>query len=439
MLSNQTSPLKLGVEIRVPNQRSPRQSLLVGFWLVCTLTIYGCVVAAILSPASRQPSSLPLLARIGSIPLANPAAVNAQAGFMDADILLWGAEKFQAKQDPLDSRFFGESNIYYNYPSGWRFLALLGLRRSDTQALGIFFAVVYAAALWWILPPINGRACLLHLLIVASPATLNVIGEGNGELLVAALLAVSIKFATKRNAFSDAISLGSLVWASLLKLYPAVCFGGLVLLMRRRKWIPFLIGVLVAGWFFWTSADIKTVIERTPKPFLNGFGCEMLPVRAQTLIDAPWLYSASWASEVIKLFANREAMFRVVFFLVVGGFVGIGYRGNAKRPGNIISDDDQALLLFGALIFIGSFGIGNSWNHRLIASVPWLMATFHRQNRVGMTTLFAATLWFATFNSDTWFLSEQVVFWVVLSICAFQVGKVSHQLVAENRIERRGV
>src|SRR5205823_3489116 len=103
------------------------------------------------------------------------------------------------------------------------------------------------------------------------PPCLNALGQGNGELLVVALVAISAQLAARTGRLSEIFSLLSLGLSALLKIYPAVAFGVLALYRRRSFWKTVVAAALVALWCLANFSEIRAVVARTPRPFYWAF------------------------------------------------------------------------------------------------------------------------------------------------------------------------
>jgi len=345
----------------------------------------------------------------------------------DAGVLLWGSERFQAHQDPLAPKFFGDSGVVYNYPSGWRILSWLRLNRGDRAALAWSFGLLFSATLFWLLPPTNGRAVLLQAAILLSPPNLNALGVGNGELLVVALVAASAKLAERSGLCRELLSLASLGLASVLKLYPAAGFGALAFCRTRLRWKPIVAGAIVGVWFLVTAAEIKSIMARTPQPFANAFGCEVLPARAANLLasHSRWLGLFPGLPAGLGLLAHARLAFRGAYFAVVALGIASGRRTQRLQPKPTGAADD-VLMALGAVLFVAAFGIGNSWSHRLLVLILCVAAAARQEGRGRLLLFLVAALWSGLLTGGATFILEQALMWVLLFVLTREIGENVH-------------
>lgn len=345
--------------------------------------------------------------------------------FFDAKVLLLGSEFYRSGQNPLleEEPIDG---ILYNYPSGWQFLSWFSLDRSDTILLSAIFAVGFSVGLLILIPPDALSSVLIHALVVFSPPYLNALGMGNGELLVVVLIIAAMKLGVMSERISSRISsIVILIFATTLKLYPAVLLGILFIQYRKYSWkitTVIALGIIVA-WGLVNLDDIRLVASRTPQAFHSAFGCLLIPLRAEnSLISYTGSFSGSSAyNNVIIQIANSQFWFRLFYVFIVIVFITLGF---FKNRSVIIGNHRKAelLMIAGMVLFISTFGIGASWGHRLLCLVLCIPAVrFHRQPRILLTTIIII-LWGNLLDSGLLFIIAQLIFWTAVAWFSFQVG-----------------
>lgn len=355
----------------------------------------------------------------------NPGVVPTP-GLFDANVLLFGAELAHAGKDPLAPEFFGRDGIVYNYPSGWNFLGMLGLTRRDLVPVSWAFGLLFCGSLWLLIPPTTAVASATHAAILFSPASVNALGQANGELVVMSLLAVAAKLALRPGTTARAASIAILFGAALLKLYPAIGFGVLAVKARRWHWGPLLALVGVSAVFVLHRAEIATIVSRTPKPFAMAFGVDEIPLRAANLLaaDSLWIGSSASRKHLAESVAAARPLFRVAYFLtVVAGFL-LGARAMAGKKSVDAESPAEFLLTFGAILFIGTFGIGASWAHRSLVLVPFLAGCFGPPARPWSALVALAVVWCTTLTQGPTFVLEQFATWLGLFVASHALGRV---------------
>jgi hypothetical protein len=404
-------------------------------WIIPTLALYIWVLWATLGwtissrNAGPQWGLLPSGWIFHNPVIAQPAKPGwriliPKPGLYDGDILLWGAERFEAGQSPLAPELLGDSNIRYNYPSGWRILTLFRLRRSDRIALGWAFALIFSATLFWVLPPSSCRAFLLHAAILTSAPCLNALGEANGELLVVALIALSALFAMKNGLCAEIASLLSLGLAATLKLYPAAGFGVLGFRRGQFRWKPIFAGAIVIFWFLITASEIATVVKRTPKPVINAFGWELLPLRARSFLNShsEWCAGSPQLAKIVAGIANAKTAIRIAYLsvVVIGLECGRRARRVAPKPDTGAAD---ILMAMGAGLFVAAFGIGSSWSYRLLVLILCIGAAARRGGQGWLLLLLVAGLWSTLLTNGPEFIVEQLLLWTLVFVLSREVGE----------------
>lgn len=395
-------------------------------WAFLAVIVHGWVLWAALgwtlSTRERTPHWAPPPSRV----IFDERLFVKRPALFDSDVLLWGAERFQAGQDPLAPEWLGDSGIWYNYPSGWRILSFLHLHRSNLIELGWFLALAFCATLFWLIPPTSGLALALHALILSSPPGLDALGQGNGELLVVALIAVSAKFAAGEGRWRNVSSLLSLGAASALKLYPAAGFAALAARGRRLRWQALAAGAIFGFWLLLERSAIRDVIARTPQPWADAFGCELLMVRARHLLDShsSWIHAGTPFAALVGLVARAGSAFRFAYFAVVGLGIASGLRARRLDP-EPKRLPDRVLLLMGSVMFVASFGIGSSWGHRLLVLSLCIAAVARCERRAALLALLVIALWSNLMDQGVAFVVEQALMWALLFVLSRKIGENS--------------
>jgi hypothetical protein len=339
----------------------------------------------------------------------------------DSRVLAFGAELYSQGEDPHAERYWGVDGIVYNYPSAWRFLTWMGVTRSNYLVLGFALAVLFLGCLWLVIPVGTPLSAAVHLAIVFSPPALNALGQGNGELLVIALLGVGMLWAKKESRGSEIAAPAVVFLASLLKLYPAVCLLPLWARRGGRKWLAVLFLVAFLSLLLWKRGEIRSVLERTPEPFAQGFGCLVIANRADNLLRAHsrFLTYSSELASIVTFASKGRTVLRLGFVVLVMTGIFAGWR-RALRGG---SEAVDLRLAFGAALYLGAFGIGSSWSYRMLVLVFCLAGLVGEPRLRPLLWFLLAVLWSSTLTSGVAFVVEQALQWGAVAALSYELGR----------------
>lgn len=357
-------------------------------------------------------------------PLLRNAGIAPAPYLFDSFVLAVGAEIRGTGGNPLDAKFIGSDGVVYNYPYAWTSLAFLNLNRSHTALIAWGLGLVFCAALLMLIPPFSPLSAACHGVVIISPPALNAIGQGNGELLVLALLMGASLLALKRGIKSQLLAASAISGASALKLYPAAALGALLVPRDFRRLIPFVTLVVVSAHFVAIREEIKIIVERTPKPFFQSFGCEVIPARAENLLKSgsSWSNPETVTGSLIHAVAEARPAFRTLFIsLTALGFL-LGWR-SAEHYSLKYPDERAALMMsFGAILFLAAFGLGASWTHRALVLVFCLASCVVTGRSVPLIAMLIGMLWSPVITKGATFALEQFLMWTGVFILSRELG-----------------
>jgi hypothetical protein len=249
------------------------------------------------------------------------------------------------------------------YTPLWYRLDWTGLTRSDTPAVGLALAVLFAASLALLPPCRTGRATWLLVLAALSPAVAFGLERGNADLLMFALAALAGWLAV-RTGPARLVAYPLVVLAAALKLYPATL---LVLALRERSWRCVAAGgvslAALAAYFAFDRAGLREMLTVVPtgSPFIYAFGARDLALGIAL--------GFRWPS--VALAAIQAAGLLTVLLFALA-------RQPMLRPAvAALTDAETVGLMIGAVLIGGCFVLGQSGEYRavhLLFTLPALIA-----------------------------------------------------------------
>lgn len=287
--------------------------------------------------------------------------------FADTRVITAGIESYAQGFDPLARNPNDPWGRYMNYPRVWCLLYLFGVTQADTTVIGLVMIGLFLTSLCLLWPRVSNLAVLLIVGALLSPAVLLGIERANTDLLMFTLLTGAILTAPRWRVVAN-----GLVWvAFVLKLYPIV---GLLVLLKKRpeslKRFVLVNLVFIAGYVLLTLRDLMLVSRATPRASFLSYGMNILWM--DTMEQQP-MYGASariisYVGVVLIMLLSLTALFR----------------------DNIASETEADLpyldaFRMGAVIYTGTFLIGNNWDYRLmflILALPQLLDWIRSGQRI---------------------------------------------------------
>jgi hypothetical protein len=206
--------------------------------------------------------------------------------------------------------------------------------------------------------------------------------RGNTDLIAFFLLACALGFLPR----SRLLALLLIELAALLKLYPIMALGSLFRESRRTLalWasaglVAFILYVAV------TWRDIAQILSSAPKGVGFNYGATVLGV---------------WAYDLTGSRSLTDLLFAVSYLFALAVLVGVLFR--TYRDGLVLPSSNPRWMdafRLGALIYLGTFLQGNTWNYRLVflvftipQLVDWMRAAEPAARRVVSITLILVML-----------------------------------------------
>jgi len=312
----------------------------------------------------------------------------------------------------------------FNYPAIWLSLAdWVGFDGGDVMLVGWILIILFSLSIAFLFKVKRFKQGLLYLAFILSPPVLLLLERGNSDIVLFLLVALMTVYLPRLRGIpplmNTYIAAGIIVLATFLKLYPLVLLPLLILApvsLRHRMTALLVSGILVAGYLI-DSFDIITLItQNTPQPLIMAYGKNVLMEKF-------------FSDGMIPIVSNT------LIILAVIGVVFISIKG--KRFIHTLFPSDQPFqetilpYMAGALIFAGTFVLGNNYMYRLVfllLTLPYLLnqlahftasqevSVFSSENTLLVSSLLLMGIYgtgvFDFFSDETW----RIVDWCMVGI-----------------------
>ena len=324
--------------------------------------------------------------------------------------------------DPLVENPCDPSGRPLNYPRVWLVLRFLGLNQSHTVALALVFIALFFVAVFLLMGRITlGRGALLAVAL-CSPSVMFAIERANLDIVVFTMMVGALLLWRIDRPWTQAISPVIVLMGATAKVYPV--FGLPAYAFLRQRLPAMVASVCVAAFAIYavvTLGDIQQVARVAPQGQHNAFGARILPVAIYHLV-VPDRWEGGLVSKQLLVILPAVAIGAVIWIL-----------GRRRLPPRDVAIDTAPRLAFflGALIFLGTFAVGNNFDYRLVftlLTLPQLFqwATEERgapRGRLAAVSIVAllVLLWIGAL-SEPLRLGDEVVTWVVVGLMIALLG-----------------
>jgi hypothetical protein len=333
--------------------------------------------------------------------------------FVDLDVVSSGCETFRHHIDPLVQNPFDDYKRPMNYPRVWLLLSYIGFGKAHTFWTGIILGVLFFTVCLSYVGSISRfeyQKIGLYIFVFCSPVVMLLVERGNIDIVIFALVALSIKF---RNHLIYFLSI--IFFASILKLYP-LCLFLLGWRNRKSERILFVIfGLVLASYFYLHLSELLIVSELTPRHIGYSYGRNVIFMFASKMV----IFSEAIKKQLIDFFPIAT----VIFTVILAGITAL------KVPSiRLINEEDKLGFGFlaGALIYGFTFIIGNNYDYRLaflIFTVPMLINWY--KGGIGSVfyklLLFAVLflIWSAAIRNNTFSLGYDKFLFLLEEACSW--------------------
>ena len=296
--------------------------------------------------------------------------------FTDLRLLPGSAESFREGFDPIYKNPGDPLGRHFNYPRAWYLVFYTGIQQDDTIWIGTLLALGFLFCVWIFPRHLDLVSAGLLALILFSPSTMLCLERGNVDLFIFILCTLAL-LALENSIW---LSAGILMLAVILKLFPIFGFGIFLREVRSRFWaISLSAFALLLVYAALTYSNIAASFAYTEK-------------------GGDWSYGVNVVALQLRPFLSSEKMYSLLtftLFLLALGLTVFGlFRGSRSKL--LPTEDSRQFAAFrlGALVYIGTFFLGNNWDYRLIFllfTVPQLY-TWTSASRVVRWTLAALIL-----------------------------------------------
>lgn len=313
----------------------------------------------------------------------------------------------------------------YNYPSAWaRAFAVLGIREADTEVVGLGLAILFFASLWLVNFMVFSRhrslmSVILLTVASCSPPVMLLVERGNIDLIVFAVIVLSVWAARRARGMPTAVALAV---ATVLKVFPA---GSALVLLEPTKGrllrvLTFTV-VSAVGVLAWFSEFLLAAL-RTPQATGTSFGSSVIPSQAWSLMGLP-------GDTVLPRVVGLAAYFVLLALLLL--LMRLRPTGKAAQSIRVTAQgflsDPRALQLAlaggGTVLF--AFLVGSNWDYRLSFAILLLGAVLiafpNSPMQVSLPSLLVVTMFWGTFAVPSLY---ETLFEVVLFVLMLGIGAI---------------
>jgi hypothetical protein len=280
--------------------------------------------------------------------------------FVDARNVAAAVECSRLGHDPLVDNPCDPLGRAMFYPRVWLALRWTGLEQRHTLLFGVAIVAVFVLVLLLLLARLSFAEGLVVAAAVCSPAVMFAVERANMDLVIFSGLALVAVVWRRGSAMAQYAAVGLVLLMAVAKLYPAIALLAF-LAARRRRVAGAGIGALVAfvAYVVATRDDVATISRTATQGQYYSYGARILLGRLyHGVVGDEWSGNRALAQAGVLLAA-----------LVLGLGLLLWVRRHSHRsPRDVPMPESSDLIAFrmGALIYIGTFVVGNSYDYRLV-------------------------------------------------------------------------
>jgi hypothetical protein len=293
--------------------------------------------------------------------------------FFDARNVAAAVECSRLGHDPLVDNPCDPWGRVMFYPRVWLVLRWTGLEQRHTLLFGVIVIAVFLVLLLLVL----GRLSVVEGLVVAaavcSPAVMFAVERANMDLVVFSGLALSAIVWRRGSARAELVAVGLVFLMAVAKLYPAVALLAFLPTRRRRTRVAAAAALLAfAVYAVATREDVATISGAATQGQYYSYGARILLGELyHGVLGEQWGGSRALAQALVLLAA-----------MVLGLALWLWLRHHSRRSAEHKPfpemPETSHLIAFrlGALVYLGTFVAGNSFDYRLVfllLTLPYLL------------------------------------------------------------------
>jgi hypothetical protein len=285
----------------------------------------------------------------------------------------------------------------------------------------VFIALFFVAVYLLVGRITFGRGVLLAVAL-CSPSVMFAIERANLDIVVFTLMVAAVLLWRTTRPWARTASPIVVLIGAAAKIYPV--FGLPAYLFLRRR-IPAIVAslcvVAFAAYAVITLSDIQAVARVAPQGQHHAFGARILPVAIYHLV-VPDRWQGGIVSKQALIILPALAIGLVIWFLG---------RRLLQPPDEAAETATRLAFFLGALIFLGTFAVGNNFDYRLVFTLLTLPQLFEwateergsTRGRLAAVSIVAllALLWIGALSAPLR-LGDEVVTWAVVGLMIALLG-----------------
>jgi hypothetical protein len=280
--------------------------------------------------------------------------------FFDARNVAAAVECNRLGNDPLVDNPCDPWDRVMFYPRVWLVLRWTGLEQRHTVLLGVVIVTVFLLLLLLLLGRLSAVEGMVVAAAVCSPAVMFAVERANMDLVIFSGLALAAVVWRRGSAWAEYFAVGLVLLMAVAKLYPAVALLAFLPARRRGTRTAAVAALLVfAAYVVATREDVATISDTATQGQYYSYGARILLGRLyHTVVGEQWGGSRVAAQGLVLLAA-----------LVVALALWLWLRRRSHRAREQVPVPETSDLIafrFGALIYVGTFVVGNNFDYRLV-------------------------------------------------------------------------
>jgi hypothetical protein len=335
--------------------------------------------------------------------------------FFDARNVAAAVECSRLGHDPLVDNPCDPWGRVMFYPRVWLVLRWTGLEQRHTLLFGVVVITVFLVLLLLLLGRLSVVEGLVVAVAVCSPAVMFAVERANMDLVVFSGLALSALVWRRGSARAEFVAVGLVLLMAVAKLYPAVALLAFLPTRRRSTRVAAAVAVLVFVLYaVATREDVATISSTATQGQYYSYGARILLGELyHGVLGEQWGGSRALAQVIVLLAA-----------VVLGLALWLWLRHRSRRSAEgepfpeIPETSDLIAFRMGALVYVGTFVAGNSFDYRLVfllLTLPYLLRwPLHRGGAEPATlprvaaAVVLVQLWVGTLSEQLRLLDELV-------------------------------
>lgn len=339
--------------------------------------------------------------------------------FLDLRLITGTFATLRQGGDPAVSNPGDPLQRVFNYPKIWYLILASGLNENWTSPLGALVIGLFVVSVCVFPGRLTGWSVWFLTLAMVSPAVMLAFARVNIDMLMFALMTLSLALVATRELWSLIV----LVIVILLKIIPVLGLGTFLEADQKRS-IKYMAATLVftAAYFVFTWNDMVFIFTHTQRGYEEAYGLAVLPALVQAIAHSPVVragpglfYGVASAVYDLSLSLPEIPYFAAGALLVLALFA--GWRRRVSTDG--ANPRNLRAFRMGALLYVGTFFVGNNWEYRLIFLLFTLPQLADWTTSTHRLTKFGAIVTLAALFTSLWHLLLRLLLAELFSLGAF--------------------